>query len=327
MNMKGSFGMPNTPELSEARRALLEKYLRGELPRTPTNADAITQRTQESLAPPSPTDSRVSLIPIQTGGYKRPFFFVHVHWQSGAFYCFPLSQHLGPDQPFYMLDPYNFTGLPVPPTFEIMAAAYIESMRTVQPEGPYLLGGFCGGGLIAFEMARQLRAKGQVVDFLVLLEPHDGPAPLKAIGSRLAGSFIRSIGALLRLDLNKQLDLFLRLRHTIASLRYSGYRNSQGFSLVPTAEALRQNWLGIYTWVISDYIPRYYPGKITYFWANEEPGNHRAMWGKVARAEKVEIHFIPGTHKTCRTDYVQDLAKELRTCLSKLQGDCVELTT
>src|SRR6266567_3409711 len=218
-----------------------------------------------------------------------------------------------------MLDPYNFDGLPVPPTLEIMATAYIESMRAVQPEGPYLLGGFCGGGVIAFEIAQQLRAKGQVVDLLVLLEPGAGPAPLKLIGPRLAGSFIRSIGALLRLDLAKQLDWFLRLRH-VYMLRHSEYRNSQGFSLVPTVEALRRDWLGIFVWVISDYIPRYYPGKMTYFWANEEPGNHRAMGGKVARAEKVEIHFIPGTHKTCVTDYLYDLAKELRACLSKPQA-------
>ncbi len=311
--------MPDTPELSEARRALLEKSLRGERPLTPTNKDALTQHTQESLAPPAPTDSRVSLIPVQTGGHKRPFFYVHVHWRFGAFYCFPLSQYLGSDQPFYMLDPYNFDGLPVPPTLEIMATAYIESMRAVQPEGPYLLGGFCGGGVIAFEIAQQLRAKGQVVDLLVLLEPGAGPAPLKLIGPRLAGSFIRSIGALLRLDLAKQLDWFLRLRH-VYMLRHSEYRNSQGFSLVPTVEALRRDWLGIFVWVISDYIPRYYPGKMTYFWANEEPGNHRAMGGKVARAEKVEIHFIPGTHKTCVTDYLYDLAKELRACLSKPQA-------
>ena len=62
---------------------------------------------------------------------------------------------------------------------------------TVQPEGPYLLGGFCGGGLIAFEMAHQLRTQGQAVDLLVLIEPRAGPAPLRLIGSRLAGGFIR----------------------------------------------------------------------------------------------------------------------------------------
>src|SRR5438270_10688654 len=108
--------MSQTPELSEAKRALLEKYLRGELTQTATAAGAITLRTQESSTPL--TESRVSLVPIQTDGSKRPFFYLHVHWEGGAFYCFTLAFDLGQDQPFYVLEPYKFDGLRVPPTIE-----------------------------------------------------------------------------------------------------------------------------------------------------------------------------------------------------------------
>ena len=73
---------------------------------------------------------------------------------------------------------------------EEMAAAHLESLRSIQPEGPYLLGSFCGASVIAYEMAQQLRAQGQAVDLLVFFEPMAGPIEL----SRLAGRLIRRIG-------------------------------------------------------------------------------------------------------------------------------------
>ena len=132
--------MSDTTEFSEAKRALLEKYLRKEL--SQTAIDTITRRVPASSAPLSSISSRSPLMVVQTGGSKRPFFYFHPHWQGGAFYCFSLARDLGSDQPFYILDPYRFDGLKVPPTIEEMAADYIKSLRSVQPQGPYLLGGF-----------------------------------------------------------------------------------------------------------------------------------------------------------------------------------------
>src|SRR6266568_3755424 len=124
--------MLNMSELSEAKRALLEKYLRGDVPQAATAADAPSQRVEaEAAGPPE------HVVVIQAGGNKRPFFFLHGQWNSEAFYCYPLARDLGPDQPFYVLEPYTFEGLPVPPTIEAIAATHIKLMRSVQPEGPY----------------------------------------------------------------------------------------------------------------------------------------------------------------------------------------------
>src|SRR5205823_10503335 len=100
-------------------------------------------------------------------GFKRPFFFLHGDWYGGGFYCLTLARSLESDQPFYVLEPYDFDRNGNPPTFEEMAATHIAAMRAIQPEGPYLLGGFCNGGLMAYEMARQLQAQGQAIDLLV----------------------------------------------------------------------------------------------------------------------------------------------------------------
>ncbi len=84
-----------------------------------------------------------------------------------------LADYLGAEQPLYVLDPYRFDHMPVLPTFETLAAEYIEALRSVQAQGLYLLGGFCNGGLIAYEMARQLRSQGHQVELLVLIDPMD----------------------------------------------------------------------------------------------------------------------------------------------------------
>src|SRR3989442_1780942 len=141
--------MTKTTDLSEARRALLEKYLRGELPETAIAAHNVDERSLDSPESKPNIGSRVTLVKVHDGGSRIPFFYVHVHWDTGVFYCFPLENQLGVDQPFYVLEPYDFAGLKPPPLLEDMAATYIKSMRAIHPEGPYILGGFCGGGLIA----------------------------------------------------------------------------------------------------------------------------------------------------------------------------------
>jgi len=324
--VKGNEKMADIPELSEARRALLEKYLRGEVLSAKATTDTTTRHQENARSQPS-TDTRSIAVPVQTSGSKPPFFYLHVHWAGGAFYSLPLAHDLGLDQPFYLLDPYKFDGLRVPPTLEAMAADYVKALRTVQPTGPYFIGGFCGAGILAFEMAQQLRAAWQSVDLLVLiepgvtgrmmrlLEPH-GPTFLK-----LVSGFVRRMGKLLRIGPDKQLDMFLYVRHMHKLLRYSQYRKSEGFSLIPTSKTLRQDWMGIFVWIVSDYVACYYPGKITYFWAREESGSRKSAWDKMATtAEEVEFHAIAGTHDSCRNEDLHDLAKHLRECLSKVQS-------
>src|SRR3989440_7686576 len=136
--MKGHDAMPGTPQPADARRTLLDKYMRGELPQGALAAGGSTVRRQvrATLAVSAP-DARVRLVPVQTSGARRPIFYLHVHIEGAAFYCFTLARDLGSDQPFYVLEPYSFDGLRIPPPLEAIAAAYIASLRSVQPAGPY----------------------------------------------------------------------------------------------------------------------------------------------------------------------------------------------
>jgi amino acid adenylation domain-containing protein len=162
-------------------------------------AKALQQH--EEIAPPSP------IIVVQHGGTRRPFFFLHGDYKGGAFYCFPLAHELGADQPFYAVEPYKFHDVTALPTLETIAATHIEKLRSIQPEGPYMLGGFCNGGLFTYEMARQLQAQGQAVDLLVLMEP----TPVAE--NKLLRRTVNFIGNLLHRDQGTQVYWFLWLRH------------------------------------------------------------------------------------------------------------------
>lgn len=110
------------------------------------------------------------LVAIQPAGSNPPFFCVHPIF-GVVFPYYELACHLGSDQPFYALQPLGIDGERPPLTrIEDMAAYYIEALRTVQPEGPYFLGGWSFGGLVAFEMAQQLLSSGYQVALLAVLD-------------------------------------------------------------------------------------------------------------------------------------------------------------
>jgi len=143
-------------------------------------------------------------LPLQTGGEKPVLFVTAVNSVLG-YYCLPLVRQLGAGQPVYGLPPKHAGDGAMPDLrIEDMAAHCITMMRRVQPEGPYRIMGYSMAGLLAFEVARTLRAEGIEVSKLVLLDSDLPPAagamtekvlrkPLKAM--RLAGSLVgQSLG-------------------------------------------------------------------------------------------------------------------------------------
>ena len=103
-------------------------------------------------------------VEIQPQGDRARLFLVHGVGGGMMWGYANLSRHLGEDQPIYA-----FRARPIEPvTINAMAEQYVRDLRAFQPQGPYLLGGYCFGGNIAYEMARMLMAQGQRVDLLVL---------------------------------------------------------------------------------------------------------------------------------------------------------------
>ncbi len=122
----------------------------------------------------SPSVAWTSLVPIQSAGSRPPLFCMHAGAGTVLFY-YDLARQLGADQPVYGLQARGLYGQNEPHArVEEMAAAYLEEVRSVQPEGPYYFAGFCFGATLAFEMAQQLSRAGQKVVFLASF---DGPTP------------------------------------------------------------------------------------------------------------------------------------------------------
>ena len=110
------------------------------------------------------------VVPLQPDGMQIPLFCVHP--MGGSSLCFiDLARALGSDQPVYGLQPRGFEDdRPPIHRLEDMAAAYVEEIRMVQPTGPSQLAGWSLGGIIAFEMARQLAAMGERINLLAVLD-------------------------------------------------------------------------------------------------------------------------------------------------------------
>jgi phthiocerol/phenolphthiocerol synthesis type-I polyketide synthase E len=117
-----------------------------------------------------PSSGWSPLVPIQTSGSRPPFFCMHGAGGNVLSYR-KLSQYLGSDQPFYGLQSKGLDGSSEPlKTIEEMAALYVGEIRTLQPRGPYFLGGYCMGGTVAYEVAQRLHAAGDQVALLALFD-------------------------------------------------------------------------------------------------------------------------------------------------------------
>jgi amino acid adenylation domain-containing protein len=114
-----------------------------------------------------------SLVSIQSQGSKAPFFCVHGAGGNVLLYR-DLARHLGANRPFFGLQSQGLNGKSATlTTVEAIAQRYLRDIRSVQPEGPYFLGGYCFGGTVAYEMAQLLQQEGQEVALVALLDTYN----------------------------------------------------------------------------------------------------------------------------------------------------------
>ena len=129
-----------------------------------------------------------SLVPITAGGSRPPLFLVHGAGGNVLLYR-DLANRLGADQPVYGLQAHGLDGLLAPLTrIEDMAERYVTEVRTLQPEGPYHLGGYCLGGVVALEMARRLMEQGEEVALVAMLETYNAQTLSARAGSASTGA-------------------------------------------------------------------------------------------------------------------------------------------
>ncbi|MCP6762150.1 MAG: amino acid adenylation domain-containing protein [Fischerella sp. CENA71] len=245
-----------------------------------------------------------TLVTIQSGDSKQPFFCVHPGVGTVLAYV-DLAHYLGLEQPFYGLESLGLEDEQKPyGQVEQMAAHYIEAMQSVQPQGPYRLGGWSFGGLIAFEMAQQLHAQGQQVSLLALL---DTSAVMDSEESQ---------------EQDEQ-DYDVSLEELLVS------DDSSILGLPPELDqAQTQRLANIFKSHIkaaNSYCYKTYQGKVTLFLAEEglavESEEPTLGWKNLAKGG-VDIHWIPGDHLTLISKpNVEILAQKLRHCLDNQEAN------
>ena len=278
------------------------------------------------------------IVRLNEGGSRTPFVFFHSDLFADGLYARKIAVALGPDQPVYSVAPHGTCGLPLLPTIESMAHHYAGLIRSVQPTGPYRLGGYCAGGLVAYEVARLLRSRGEIVDRLVLL--NSSAMPSRRIG--FFDALVRRCG----LDERLAPSLRDRLCYNLARLHAAvlmGPRETGGFiskalhsflhgrsqassdGLEPQPFEKRhgaRETESSFAHVVAGltFHPKPHDGDATLIWGDEQEttfDDPTKGWGTLLR--QVNVELIRGGHVAAVHERIDDLAQVLKTVLGELK--------
>jgi len=275
-----------------------------------------------------------SVVPFQPNGPKSPLF-----WFNWGPWDFRLPRYLGSDQPVYGLQHQSQDGhRALHTSIEEMAAHYIQEMRAVWAKGPYYLGGFCIGGMVTFEMARQLQKLGEEVALLVLLDPdpiNQRSDPLLSVDKSVPSlsSHITSIRKKMNRHLRELAPLgpqeklsyaLVRVKNRIVELR--GKLSSLARKVLfktfdyPLPLDLRTHYIAtIYQRAARVYVPNLYRGPMILFKTQGRYRDGELGWGKHV-AEWLVIHELETDHDNVfKEPYVQIFAEKLKARISETE--------
>jgi thioesterase domain-containing protein len=271
-----------------------------------------------------PGHSLETLVPLQPQGDRPPLFFVT---PGPAWLLRDLVRHLGPEQPFYALQPFAIVTLGHQ-TVEVpeLARAYVRAVRGVQPDGPYQMAGISTGGAVALEMAHQMAVAGLEVSLLAIIDALARPTRLRPFGGLLG-------------VVGRQLQALRSLHGAPSSAKaaWLGSLPSQVCQAFPVSRLwfigrwlparLQGGRLRARIFAVMDaqrraerrYQLKPFPGKIVYFWCRESwfctLRDPRLGWREVARGGFI-LHRVPGYHHLVLEEpHVRVLARKLRPYL------------
>lgn len=272
-----------------------------------------------------------SLVPINSAGSRTPLFLVHAAEGNVLLYR-ALATHLGSDQPVYGLQSSGLDGhTPVDATFEHVARNYIEEIRRVQPHGPYLLGGYCLGGTLALEMARQLLDAGEPVNLVALIEDFNIRSvrwPL-SLRHRLVNRFVLNpwfhLQNMLAAEGSAKMDFFReKLGVELRRARFSArvlWQSARSRLLRNAEVPLPHVKLAeLYDEAHERYEIRPYPGELTVFLAQRHLAgmdDPAGGWSGIAQGG-LNLHTLPISPRGSLIEpYVRQLASLLRASIDR----------
>jgi thioesterase domain-containing protein len=255
-------------------------------------------------------DAWASLVPIKPTGHRTPLFFVHGH-DGNVIEFADLARNLSVEQPFYALQAQGMDVERGPRRIEALARTYVEEVRTVQASGPYVVGGFCLGGDIAFEMAHCLHDDGDEVALVVMVDnpraEHVNTAPSRGL-RRIANR----AGTRVAVEWSAMAELPWRARAAHVGDRASLVAQKAGaafeklatdregalpFGLGHSRTYRHAELAALHEKAYFDYEPRRYAGAVAIFRAERQPLGRRhdpsLGWSGLVDGPLI-LHSLPG---------------------------------
>jgi amino acid adenylation domain-containing protein len=263
-----------------------------------------------------------SLVPLQSNGDRTPLFIVHgVGGNVVNFYG--LAMRVGKDQPVYGIQSQALVAnQPALLHLKDMARHYIADVRKVQPHGPYYLLGYSFGGTVVLEMAHQLRAAGEEVALVGMIDSksrdfEETLAGMKSVQDKVNHRLNRFSGNIGSLSW-KSRTKYIWDKMTTRAIRYACFLAAElSFTRVPAF--MRSAW-DINVVAVKNYKLRPYDGKLVLFRASEQDFPSGALdlgWGSIF-TQGVEIHELPGDHERIFLEpNIERLAASLRESLAR----------
>lgn len=270
-----------------------------------------------------------SLVPIQPKGSRPPLFCVHAAGGNVLIYR-DLARYLGEDQPVYGLQAQGLDGQrPTLTSAEEMTELYLQEVKAIRPQGPYLVGGYCMGGTVALEMAQRLRAQGEEVALLALFETYNWRHMKIDSPWIVAYSLYQKINFHLRnfllLDSAKKVTFF-REKYKVLQARQEIWAGTIQAKLGRRPDGTNaEQMIPAQLWATNDqaaldYQPRPYPGKITHFRPRAEYAIHITPgleWDGLAEGG-VETHRMNVYPAGMLVEpFVGQLAVAVRDCITR----------
>jgi len=286
-------------------------------------ADAI-RRMQSSEAPSL-------VVTIRGEGSKEPLFLAHGAGGGMLWGYANLAKYLEVERPVYAFNSRDSEGLDEFTTIEEMAAHYIQEMRAVQPRGPYHLGGYCFGGLVAYEMAQQLVARGECVALLALMNATPPNSSFEQVRltpawlARFAGNswhwfrhFFRWGSGHRRQFLARKVRVWRKRLLRRGDMAGRDEIDAEDYVDLSDYSPQRRRLWDVHLRAAARYAPSVYPGRVTVLRTELHPFicafDPTFGWAEYAQGG-VTVKVVTGAHESILNEpHVQAVAAELNRC-------------
>jgi thioesterase domain-containing protein len=320
--------------------AELEKITQRKLPLVTVFQAPTVEQLAEVLNQTDQTRLQSPIVAVQPNGNRPPLFLAHGAGGDVLWGYANLAKHLPADQPIYGIKSRGQIGLDEFDRIDEMASYYVDEIRAVQPHGPYHVGGYCLGGNVAYEMARQLRAKGEEVALVLLIDASPSNAGYEnapwwkpSFHVRFARNFsywLEDFAQLTPKDRRRFIARKARIlgRKLIGKLRgRNGASNDVDLEEVIDPAYFPEHELKfweIHLRALTNHVEQPYPGAVTLIRTRGQPFlcsfAEDFCWGALARGG-VTIKHIPGSHENIFIEpNVKFLAEQLQASLAEAQA-------